>query len=96
MQGDYENVYRSRQRPDVLSNGVPLKLSSVPNSRSDPQVKEGSLNYSASSRCTWIIESDRRDALVIKLEDFFTECCWDNLYVFDGKQVADNLIGVFR
>ena len=65
-------------------------------SLSDGYITDGPLNYSASSRCTWIIESATRDALVLKLEDFFTECCWDHLYVYDGDSVNDNLIAAFR
>ncbi|KAI6188845.1 hypothetical protein M3Y98_00398300 [Aphelenchoides besseyi] len=53
---------------------------------------DGPLNYSASSRCTWIIESDTNSSLVLYLTDFFTECCWDHLYVYDGDAVEDNLI----
>ncbi|KAI6177440.1 hypothetical protein M3Y97_00907400 [Aphelenchoides bicaudatus] len=58
-------------------------------------ITDGPLNYSASSRCTWIIESGTSKALVLKLEDFFTECCWDHFYVYDGRQVGDNLIAAF-
>uniref|UniRef100_A0A914CJ52 CUB domain-containing protein n=1 Tax=Acrobeloides nanus TaxID=290746 RepID=A0A914CJ52_9BILA len=56
---------------------------------------DGLFNYTASARCTWIITSEQNSSLLLRLADFFTECCWDNLYIYDGDSAFDNLIGAF-
>uniref|UniRef100_A0AC35GR58 Attractin n=1 Tax=Panagrolaimus sp. PS1159 TaxID=55785 RepID=A0AC35GR58_9BILA len=56
---------------------------------------DGKRNYTASSRCTWIIEDDAKtDPLLLDISHFMTECCWDHFYVYDGDSVNNNLIAV--
>lgn len=62
-------------------------------------ITDGPNNYGASARCIWVIENDdssTKGALLFKLDDFFTECCWDMLYIYDGNGVYGDLLGVFR
>lgn len=59
-------------------------------------ITDGPVNYSASARCIWIIENQVEGALLLRLDEFFTECCWDHLYIYDGNGVYDNLIGAYR
>ncbi|CAI5455845.1 unnamed protein product [Caenorhabditis angaria] len=50
---------------------------------------DGPLDYSSSSKCTWLIEPDVNvtKPLNIKIESFSTECGWDYLYIYDGDGV---------
>lgn len=62
---------------------------------------DGKRNYTASSRCTWIIEDDVANTttpvpLLLDISHFMTECCWDHFYVYDGDSVNNNLIAVLR
>ncbi|KAI1731926.1 kelch motif domain-containing protein [Ditylenchus destructor] len=58
-------------------------------------ITDGPVNYSASAKCIWIIEGDGNGPLLLRLEEFFTECCWDHLYIYDGDSVYGNLIAAF-
>ena len=61
---------------------------------------DGKRNYTASSRCTWIIENEPSSSmpspLLLNIANFMTECCWDHFYVYDGDSVNNNLIAVLR
>lgn len=60
-------------------------------------ITDGPTDYRPSARCIWIIENgDNSGPLVLKLNEFFTECCWDYLYVYDGDSVYDTQIAAFR
>ncbi|EPB68536.1 plexin repeat-containing domain protein [Ancylostoma ceylanicum] len=53
------------------------------------QLIDGPLDYSSSSKCTWVIENEKKSGapLNIKLENFQTECGWDFVYIYDGDGV---------
>jgi len=58
---------------------------------------EGTRNYTASAKCTWIIENKGADSdpLLFNIDQFTTECCWDHVYIYDGNSVNNNLLAVF-
>lgn len=45
----------------------------------DSFISDGPINYSAASKCIWIIEGGE-GPLVLRLDEFFTECCWGRGY----------------
>ena len=60
-------------------------------------ITDGPSTYSASAGCIWVFENDEKNtSLLFKMDDFFTECCWDMMYIYDGDGSHDNLIGVYR
>ena len=61
-------------------------------------ISDGPNSYSASAGCIWVFENDFKNgsALLFKLDDFLTECCWDMMYFYDGDGAYGNLLGVFR
>nr|CAD2183168.1 unnamed protein product [Meloidogyne enterolobii] len=64
-------------------------------------ISDGPNSYSASAGCIWVFENSDKNqngstsSLLFKLDDFFTECCWDMLYIYDGDGVYGDLLGVF-
>uniref|UniRef100_A0A0N5AIM8 CUB domain-containing protein n=1 Tax=Syphacia muris TaxID=451379 RepID=A0A0N5AIM8_9BILA len=51
-------------------------------------IVDGPQNYTASSRCMWIIEDkNNTGALLFKFNQFETECSWDHVYFYDGNSV---------
>lgn len=59
-------------------------------------ITDGPNNYSASAGCIWVIQNEAKDStLLLRFDEFMTECCWDLLYVYDGDGVYENLLGVF-
>uniref|UniRef100_A0A7E4VRK2 Attractin n=1 Tax=Panagrellus redivivus TaxID=6233 RepID=A0A7E4VRK2_PANRE len=60
-------------------------------------ITNGDHNYTASARCTWIVEKKDDSTpgpLLFRLSDFLTECCWDHVYIYDGDNVDNNLVAV--
>ncbi|XGW32973.1 hypothetical protein V3C99_017466 [Haemonchus contortus] len=58
---------------------------------------DGPLDYSPSSKCTWLIESEKKVGapLNIRLENFQTECGWDFVYIYDGDGVYGEQLAAF-
>lgn len=58
---------------------------------------DGPLDYSSSSKCTWVIENAKNTAtsLNIRLENFQTECGWDFVYIYDGDGVYGEQLAAF-
>ena len=53
-------------------------------------------NYTADSKCTWLIEAPSPNSKIrLHLKEFATECGWDHLYVFDGDSVFSDLKAVY-
>uniref|UniRef100_A0A8R1DM70 Uncharacterized protein n=1 Tax=Caenorhabditis japonica TaxID=281687 RepID=A0A8R1DM70_CAEJA len=52
-------------------------------------ISDGPLDYSSSSKCTWLIEPEINSSnpLTIKVDNFLTECGWDYLYIYDGDSI---------
>ncbi|KAL3095437.1 hypothetical protein niasHS_007536 [Heterodera schachtii] len=69
----------------------------VSSSQPNGSISDGPNNYGASARCIWVVENEetKDGALLFKLDDFFAECCWDMLYIYDGRGVYGDLLGVF-
>ncbi|EYB88721.1 hypothetical protein Y032_0242g3414 [Ancylostoma ceylanicum] len=61
------------------------------------QLIDGPLDYSSSSKCTWVIENEKKSGapLNIKLENFQTECGWDFVYIYDGDGVYGEQLAAF-
>ncbi|CAH3033959.1 unnamed protein product [Porites lobata] len=58
-------------------------------------ITDGDGMYSASSKCSWLIESKSPNSTIhLDFEEFATECNWDHLYIYDGKSIKSPLIGV--
>lgn len=60
---------------------------------------DGKRNYTSSSRCTWIIENQEPELaspLLLNIDQFLTECCWDHVYIYDGNSASNNLLAVLR
>ena len=53
------------------------------NASTDSYISDGPINYSAASKCIWIIEGSD-GPLVLRLDEFFTECCW-GMSMHSGK-----------
>ncbi|KAJ1365094.1 putative protein tag-53 [Parelaphostrongylus tenuis] len=58
---------------------------------------DGPLDYTSSSKCTWVIENVKNAAtsLNIRLENFQTECGWDFVYIYDGDGVYGEQLAAF-
>uniref|UniRef100_A0A915DZ93 CUB domain-containing protein n=1 Tax=Ditylenchus dipsaci TaxID=166011 RepID=A0A915DZ93_9BILA len=82
-------------RPQCDSCFGRIAISTKKNTSSKGYLTDGPLNYSASAKCVWIIEGDDEGPLLLRLEEFFTECCWDHLLIYDGDNVFNNLIAAF-
>jgi hypothetical protein len=63
-------------------------------------ISDGAGNYTANMKCTWLIEGSpgmpTKAPILLRINEFATECGWDHLYVFDGDNVHAPLLGVFR
>jgi hypothetical protein len=68
------------------------------NSERNGSITDGQNSYSASAGCIWVFQNEEKNGngLLFKMDDFFTECCWDILYIYDGDGVYGDLLGVFR
>lgn len=57
-------------------------------------IHDGIGNYSIAVKCSWLIDAPN-STITLHLEEFATECGWDNLYVFDGDSVNSPLLAVY-
>lgn len=58
-------------------------------------IHDGVGNYSTSAKCTWLVNAPN-SSITFHLEEFVTECGWDNLYIYDGDSVNAPVLAVFR
>ncbi|XP_031560764.1 attractin-like [Actinia tenebrosa] len=59
-------------------------------------ITDGPGEYEVSSTCMWLIESKSPNSSIeLSLEQFATECSWDNLYVYDGSSVQAPLLAAY-
>ncbi|XP_024889082.1 attractin-like protein 1 isoform X1 [Temnothorax curvispinosus] len=58
-------------------------------------IHDGTGNYTADVRCSWLIESSPNTKIRMHVEQFATECGWDHLYIYDGDSVEAPLLAVF-
>ena len=61
------------------------------------EIKPGSVPYELSSQCAWLIGNGNKSIPIrLKLNNFSTECSWDNLYIHDGSSLESPLVAVLK
>ncbi|EDV22741.1 uncharacterized protein TRIADDRAFT_58623 [Trichoplax adhaerens] len=83
--------------PSVLYTAIVVLLGRL-ESLTEPKgrIVESPHHYQTNVNCSWLIESGTTNTTIrIELTEFATECSWDHLYVFDGRDSFAPLVASF-
>ncbi|CAB3991764.1 attractin 1 [Paramuricea clavata] len=78
--------------------GTDCKYGRIRLTSSRGYITDGVESYPVLSKRMWLIDSGNRvnASIHFQIEEFFTECNWDHVYIFDGDSTDSSLLAAFN